>query len=153
MVPKGLRKQELLIGDPSGTARLTVWDNEVGLMKEGGQLQAEWSCSVTIRGKKFLSTSKGSSCIKKVDDVGNMKEGVNNIDDEDDVQHLKNVRIVGVQKVESYGGCLKCGARVARDEGDEEMGVCAKCHMMQCMDDCYTCWMAQVTVKLERAGF
>ena len=48
-----------------------------------------------------------------MDDVGNMKEGVNDIDDEDDVQYLKNVRIVGVQKVESYGGCLKCGARVA----------------------------------------
>ena len=35
-VPKGLCKQELLIGDASGTARLTVWENEVGLMKEGG---------------------------------------------------------------------------------------------------------------------
>ena len=63
--------------------------------------------------KNFCQHPRGSSCIKKVDDVGNMKEGVNDIDDEDDVQYLKNVRIVGVQKVESYGGCLKCGARVA----------------------------------------
>ena len=30
---------------------------------------------------------------------------------------------------------------------------CAKCHMTQCMDDCHMCWMAQVTVKSERAGF
>ena len=41
-----------------------------------------------------------------MDDVGDVEEGVNDIDDEyDDVQHLKNVRIVGVQKLESYSGC------------------------------------------------
>ena len=65
MVPKGLCKQELLIGDPSGTARLTVWDNEVGLMKEGGQLQAEWSCSVTFLRKKVFVNIQGGPAVSK----------------------------------------------------------------------------------------
>jgi hypothetical protein len=76
---------------PSG---FTIWADEVGLDATGQEL-------LTVRqyrGKKFLSTS---STVTPIDDLdrGPIEEESGN---DDAIQHLKNIRIVGVQKLDTY---------------------------------------------------
>ena len=52
------------------------------------------------------------------------------------------VRVVGVDRLTLYNGCLKCSLKV------EEVGECVKCKMIQSMDDCKRSISAQMTVTL-----
>ena len=66
IVASGLKKQDILIWDSTGTARLPVWEKEVGRMEKDGSY---WLGGLMVREfcrKKFLSTSKQSSMIEKV---------------------------------------------------------------------------------------
>ena len=62
------------------------------------------------------------------------------------VNNLKNVRIVGVQKLDTYYQCLKCAAKVTEDD---DVGECLRCSMVQNLSHCHTGVMACVIVKSE----
>jgi len=74
VVGPGLKKQDLVIADQSGSARLTLWQGEIGTMQAG--------CSYTVRGamvrefrrQRILSTSKQGTCIKKAAPLENVME-------------------------------------------------------------------------------
>ena len=52
-----------------------------------------------------------------------------------------------VEKFSVYDECFKCGRKVNIDEGDEEMGECARCNMVQCISECQKSAVATLTVK------
>ena len=60
-----------------------------------------------------------------------------------------NVRIVGVQKFDTYSACFKCAAKLNVDEEDVEMGECVKCRMIQCISERCKSVMATLMVKTE----
>ena len=144
---KNLSIQELTIGDSSCCIRLTIWADGVGKMEENKSYQLH---NVTIRefsGKKILSTSKNGSTIKAINDLDNVEVLIDDDSRNDNtVQHLKNVRIVGVQKLDAYYQCLKCAAKVTKDD---DMGECLRCSMVQSLSDCHKGVMACVIVKSE----
>ena len=73
-MPNGKKKQDLVEGDATGSAKLTVWEEEIGKLKEGPQLRFGGSDSTLVLGKKFLSTSKGTSSFKLSEDVGDVAD-------------------------------------------------------------------------------
>ena len=118
---KNLSIQELTIGDYSGCIRLTIWADEVGKMEENKSYQLH-NVTIQFSGKKFLATSKNGSTIKAINDLDNVEVLIDDDSRNDNtVQHLKNVRIVGVQKLDTYYQCLKCAAKVTEDD---DMGEC-----------------------------
>ena len=66
-------------------------------------------------------------------------------DFDDPAKHPNNVRIVAVQKIDSYIKCLKCNSKMA--EEDSEIGECTRCHTYQNLSDCTKGTMASVVVK------
>ena len=65
IVGQGMKKQDLLIGDSTGTARLALWETEVGTMEEEGSYRLGGLMVREFRKQKFLSTSKQSSQSKR----------------------------------------------------------------------------------------
>lgn len=68
------KKQDVLLGDSSGATRLTLWEEEAGMMDEGGSYRLCGMVVREFRGEKFLSTSKENSTIEAIDDIGDVEE-------------------------------------------------------------------------------
>ena len=152
IVGSGLKKQDILIGDSTGTARLAVWEKEVGRMKKDGSYRLGGLMVREFRKKKFLSTSKQSSMIEEISDIGEVEEGQSDCGEEDSSCDnlpgtLHDVRVVGVIALEKYSGCLKCTAKLAAEDDDPELGKCVKCGMVQCIDVASQQVRAQLMIK------
>lgn len=95
-VTGGKMKQDVLVGDRSGTARLTIWESEIGKVDVGKSYRL---CGMVVReyqGTKFLSTAKQNSEIEEIDDVGAVKEK-EEVDEQStttDTLNVKEARIV-----------------------------------------------------------
>jgi hypothetical protein len=70
-----------------------------------------------------------------------------------DVSFLENVRVAGVEVVESYSECITCTNRVIPDQNDPELGSCIQCNMMQRMDDTNVVLGASLVVKVGEREF
>ena len=57
-VSAGKKKQDVLVGDSTGVARVTVWESEIGKLEEGGSYRLTGMIVREFKGKKFLSTSR-----------------------------------------------------------------------------------------------
>ena len=135
-IPTGKMKQDIIIGDSTGTTRLTLWEEEIGSMDEDSSYQLKGVTVRHFRGKRFLSTSKGISCIIKADDIGSVDEQEEEDYDISDstTSTVKNAQIVGVLDMQTYSSCVKCGSKVIPDEDDDDLCECVKCKMTQCQE-------------------
>ncbi len=64
----GLMKQDILVADSTGIARLAVWEKEIGKLDKDASYRLSGVMVCEFRGKKFLSTSKelsNNSCDKR----------------------------------------------------------------------------------------
>lgn len=66
---------------------------------------------------------------------------------------LENVRVAGVEVVESYSECITCTNRVVPDINDPELGTCLQCSMMQCMDDTNVVLGASLVLRVGEREF
>ena len=114
-----------------------------------------------FKGKKFLSTSKEKLQIEDIDDIGHTEVDEDEEEEEDicsrlsgpsGLQEWGGVRIIGVDRLDGYDGCLKCNSKVVVDEEDEEFKECVKCKMLQSLDECKKVLTAQVIVKSGSGG-
>lgn len=69
-VSGGKKKQDILIGDSTGTARFTIWEGEIGNVEEGGSYRLGGVMVREFRARKFLSTAKDNSHIEPIADIG-----------------------------------------------------------------------------------
>lgn len=68
----GLRKQDLVVADSSGSIRLTIWEQMIGQVEKDKSYQFKIMVQM-FKGKKFLPTSKTESAIEQVDNVGEVE--------------------------------------------------------------------------------
>lgn len=61
----GKKKQDMIVGDSTGTARVTIWEEEIGKMEEGDSVKMTGMMVREFQGKKYLSTSKEKSKLQK----------------------------------------------------------------------------------------
>ncbi len=57
-VAGGKKRQDILVGNSTATARLTIWEKEIGNMEEGKSYRVCGRVVREYRGTKLLSTSK-----------------------------------------------------------------------------------------------
>lgn len=153
-VGNGKKKQDILVADDSATKLVTVWEEDTGKMEEGLCYRLSSMLVKEYKGKRFLSTSKQSSIIQPISDIGNVvqdegEEGGQDTDNikEDNQQKSTNVRVVGVLHLETYKSCLKCTGKVKPLLDDEEISMCLKCGMMQCYLDAMPKQSANLLMK------
>ena len=138
-VPGGKKKQDIIIADGTGTARFTIWEGEIGKVKESKSYRLSGMMVREFRGRKFLSTSKENSTIELTSDIGEVAEESGEESSTTDAAgpsqcRVRDVRVVGVMHLDRYRGCLKCKTKLVPDDDDPDLANCPKCNMLQCLD-------------------
>ena len=138
-VKKGLLKQDCVVGDATGTAKITVWEDNVGLFTVDESYKLSGAMVQSLKGNKYLSIPKYDFTVEPIDDIGT----VNISTETDEIRILEDVEVRGVKFFDSYKGCHTCKGKVTPTT--EKVGKCNRCNSIQRLDKCYD----QVTAKLE----
>ena len=128
MVRTGKQKQEVSIADQTGSAKVTLWEEQVGSLTEGISYKLESFIVKEWGGIKHLSFG-GESKITSIDDIEFVK--ICNTD-----KKITDVAIMAVAQLECYKACLRCNARI--ETVDDTNGRCSKadCRMLQRIEFC-----------------
>lgn len=119
----GRRKQDVVIADPTGRCRLTVWEEQIGKVKEQHCYSMQGLMIREFQGKKMLTTSKEDCTINKIEDTSCIQD----IDDNNNTDELstglikQTVKVIAVNKIDHYLSCFKCGGKVTIDEDDDDI--------------------------------
>ena len=131
-VPNGKIKQDIIVVDASGCVKCVVWEEKIGILKEGECYELK-NFVVKEYGTKYLSMAKEGCDIITIEDIGETAP-------DDEVQQMDNVstdaEIVGVAHLEQYRACLRCKAR--DQPANNGFGRCSKqeCNMLQKYKKC-----------------
>ena len=63
-------KQDILIGDRTGTLRLTVWEHHIGKLEDSNSYKLIGVNVQEFRGEKYLSTAKANCEVELIEDIG-----------------------------------------------------------------------------------
>ena len=132
-----LIKQECIIGDCRGTAKITAWEDNVDLFVEKNSYSLTRVTARSFKGKNVLAIPKEGFKIELIEDIGAVAqghpEGKTN-------RTLKNVEVCGVK---FFDCCYSCKSKVHAT--NDKLGKCNRCNTIQRLDKC----MPQATAKLE----
>ena len=124
-------KQDIIVADATGTARLTVWEDHCNSLQQGRSYHLKNYVVRVFQAVKYLSRGEGSQLLA-IEDIGHVAAEV----EEDQEITYKHVTIIGVPQLDSYKSCLKCKARV--EPSTYPLGSCSNkdCKMNQRIDFC-----------------
>ena len=136
---KNLQLQHAIIADPSGTMKMTLWENFVGSIKQADTYTFRDICVYKdkMSHEICLNTAKSGSTIESAPQFQEVLP----------LTVLEsttvNGEIIGVNQVASYLSCCKCNKKV--DPSPEHAYIeCAKCHFKQKQTASKAYWFAQV---------
>ena len=141
-VKKGLVKQDCYIADATGTAKLTLWENNVDILVEDQCYTLSGIKVRSFKGEKYLSIPKDGFTYTSIDDIGVVKE----YNPEGNNIHICDVEIRSVKYFETYKSCNTCSGKVSPTT--DTIGKCNRCQSMQRLDKCSN----QTTAKIEVAN-
>ena len=138
-------KQDIIIADQTGTARVTLWEDHVGALDEGRSYTLKNFVVRMYQSAKYLSMGGDATEIVPIEDIGVVATAS---DGEEEIT-LHNVTIIGVPHLDTHKACLQCKARV--EPLTPPLGRCSKpdCKMLQRFDLCVDHTMAKLLVMHE----
>lgn len=132
-VASGKKKQDILIADLTGGARVTLWEENIDALEEQQSYHLkkfvvrEYSC------QKYLVKGRDGSEMLRIDDIGEV-DTTGDVFKEGAVETWTDVSIIAVPQLDRYKVCLVCKARV--EPSTPLFGQCSKCGVQQRMDVC-----------------
>ena len=139
----GKRKRDVTVGDQTGTARVTLWQEHVDSVEVEGSYRLKTFVVRECASQKYLSMPRAGAVITPIDNIGDVVQPVSK-----DITSTEifNVEIIGVPQLDCYKACLKYKARV--EPLTLHLGKCSKlgCAMMQCYDRCLNHLSAKLMV-------
>ncbi len=132
-------KQDVIVGDSSGTAKVTLWEENVDKLKNGECYQLHNFIIQEFQALRHLSMIKASD-VTRIEDIGELAQQA----DMEETLILQNVPVVGVPHIDIYLCCLGCKARV--EPFTPPLGRCSGCQMMQKSDICRQATSAKLLV-------
>ena len=139
----GKTLQNVLVGDKTGVARVTLWESDIHKLVQKRSYQFNKMMVREFRGQMQLSTAKDENSMPEIDDLDEVQQ-------DDDVMLnscIENATIVGILSFEKFSVCLKCNGKVATADTDSEFGKCSKCGMLQFFNACKEEVAAQMMIK------
>ena len=140
-VAGGKRVQEITVADGTGVGKVSIWEENIGILQENKCYLLENFFVREYAAAKFLSMGKEGSKVLDCEDIG---EVVNDETYHDPDKELVDAQIIGVLKLDKYKACLRCKAWV--EPSSPPLGKCSKegCGMLQKYDVC----QEQLSAKL-----
>ena len=137
------RKQDVIIADNTGRAKLTLWEQNIDALTPDSSYSLQNFVVREYEGRKFLSMPRDGAEIIPLPDVGPI-DTESDSDSEREVLETFNVQVTGVPQLDSYKACLGCKARV--EPSSPSLGRCSKCAMLQRFDICPEQMLAKLVV-------
>ena len=143
-------KQDIIVADQTATARVTLWEDNVGAFTEGRSYILKNFVVRVYQSTKYLSMGGDATEIVPIEDIG-MVAAASDINEEEEVT-LHNVVIIGVPHLDTQKACLQCKARVKPIT--PPLGRCSKpeCKMIQRFDLCIDHTAAKLLLMHEMDG-
>jgi hypothetical protein len=142
IVNGGKRKQEVVLGDDTGTATLTLWETDIDCL----QLSKSYDITKLIvrifRDTHFLSLPITGGMITEIEDISGVSDAITGKIE----LMLYNAKVCGVKQLDTYKLCLACDGKVITLPG-ENMASCQKCHMKQKASNCEDKLMAKMLIN------
>ena len=106
-VDTGKMKQDVLLCNTTGTATLSLWEDDIHKLVEGQSYQMDRLMVRSFQGKNHLSMPPSGATIEEIDDLQGVKTP-STASVTDEIECLSNVTVTGVQQLESVRTCISC---------------------------------------------
>ena len=148
-VGNGKMKQDVIMADATGIGRLTLWEDDIGILDEGTSYKLSNIMVCIYQNKRYLSKPRdSSSVIEPLSDIEDV------IDDDVDMQEnckqegdVMEAEVIAVPMFQSYRTCISCKGKVLVDIGNDGLGRCTKCQTLQKLVKCGTQDYATIIVQ------
>ena len=140
----GLKKQDLIMGDATGTAKLTVWEKNVTSLKKGGSYKLSGLMVKVYNGLRYLSIPKEDVHIINILDIGSVEE---NEPKNTDVS-LEDAVVMGVMHLETFRSCFMCKGKVQTTSA--AIGKCEKCSITVRLSKCVQEIAAKLVIESQQ---
>lgn len=135
-VTGGKRKQDVIVADHYGTAKLVLWEDKVDSLEENESYTLKNFVVREYKAKKYLSMPKEGWSVVKINDIGEVEDPESDSETTTNKAEVNNAQIIAVPQLDRYKACLRCKARV--EPVSPPLGICSKseCGLMQRYDLC-----------------
>ena len=142
---KELKKQEVMVGDETGTCRLVLWEGDVESLEEGKSYRL---IDVGVRsydGTKYLCYTTNSTKEETVKDLEEVNEEFVGGEDSEDMGRSMSGEVSAVTSTAEYFSCKFCHSKVELEEG--VVAECTKCGAMMKVSSCEKMKPAKFVMK------
>ena len=126
-VPGGKVKQDVVVVDSTAKATVTLWESNIGLLKQQKSYQLSRLEIRSYEGKQYLAFPSTPS----IDEITDLKETieVTTSSDETDEEVLRGVTVSGIKQLETVYTCINCNKNV--HSLNAHIGECNACSITQ----------------------
>ena len=129
-VSGGYTKQDIVVADSVASARLTLWQADIGKISEGSCYRLNNLVVCTYQQRNYLSMPKEGATIVEIDNIGEVVEDSTG----GSYETVEDAEVIGVQHLEAYPTCIACKHKV--ELKTETLGICIICNMHQRTEKC-----------------
>lgn len=122
----GLEKQDVVLSDATGTARLTLWQENIEVDHSYEIANASVG---SYNNAKYLTTSKSGFTVTALDDIGEVHDKPEELPTSNE---LKDAEVITISHFTKQRACISCKGKV--DRVNERIGKCTKCSAGQKID-------------------
>ena len=147
-VRTGKQKQDVYVADHSSTAKVTLWEEQVGILHDQTSYKLENFVVREFGGTTYLSMGSESKVIP-IEEIKDAKTVAKDYE-----SMLEGAQIVAVSQFGSYKACMRCGARV-EPSADNSFGRCSiqDCMMLQKVDFCTVHMCAKLMLMAKSTAY
>ena len=124
---KNKQKQEVVVGDDSGTTTFTLWENNIGKLVENKSYQLNRVQVHHFLGKYELSFPFYGASIEEINDLDHVSTFYSS---DETLTTVESVTVVGVSKIELSFSCISC-KKLLISQPSEVIIECQNCETKQ----------------------
>lgn len=131
-VKPGLEKQDIVVADATGSARLTLWQRDIDILEVNESYELQ---NVTVRSyndKKYLTPPRLGFKFRGVSDIGDIADVEETVAEEK--YKLNDATVALVTNFSIGKVCIVCKGKV--EITSYRIGKCSKCSASQRLDKC-----------------
>ena len=132
IVGSGKRKQEVIIGDPTSTATLTLWENDIDSLSPAKSYSMKRLLVRVFNDTYSLSMPATGATVEEIDDITATTDTMSASLE----STLYNAEVCGVKDIEHFKVCIACNGKVSPLPLNISLGCCNKCNMEQKLSAC-----------------
>lgn len=139
-----LRKQEVLLRDPSGTIKLVLWEQYVDLLVPSQTYNLENLKVKVYNDQRYLNTPRDEEF--QCNETDPFEQPLPEPQQVIDTPSITGT-VVGVKDITNITACTSCGKKTTPYQSSETLGQCQGCNLIQILASCDIQWSLRLLIK------